>query len=67
MYKNFLQGVASSHIAEVQNPKKLSSDELQWPEKQPAPRGPKQDTPGRLSKDFSQHKKDKIVAGREGK
>jgi hypothetical protein len=67
MYKNFQQEVASSQIAEVQNPKKLSSNELQWPEKQLVSRGPKQDTPGRLSRDFSQHKLDKIVAGREGK
>jgi hypothetical protein len=40
---------------------------LQWPESQPAPRGHKQDTPGRLSGDFSKHKLDEIVAGGKGK
>jgi hypothetical protein len=48
MYKNFLQEVASSQISEFQNPNELSSDELQMPEKQPSPRGTKQDSPGRL-------------------
>jgi hypothetical protein len=63
IYKNFLQEVASSQISEVQNPRELSYDEFQWPEKQPSPKGPKQNTPGRLSRDFSQHKLDKSVAG----
>ena len=39
MHKNFLQEVEISQIAEVQNPKMLSSNEFQSPEKQPAPRG----------------------------
>jgi hypothetical protein len=50
-----------------QNTIKPSSDELQWPERQPAPRGPKQDPPCRLFRDFSKHKLDKIVAGGESK
>jgi hypothetical protein len=62
-----LQEVASSQISKVQNPKELSSDELQWPEKQSAPKGPKQDAPGKICRDFSQYKLDKIVAGREGR
>jgi len=37
------------------------------PEKQTTSRGPKLDTPGRLSGDFTKHKLDKIVAGWEGK
>jgi len=36
MYKNFLQ-----EVSEVQNPNELTSDELQLPEKQSTPRGPK--------------------------
>ena len=66
-YKNFLQEVTSSQKSENQNPNYLSSDVLQWPESQPAPRGHKQDTPGRLSGDFSKHKLDEIVAGGKGK
>jgi len=31
------------------------------------PVGPKQDTPDRLTRDFSKHKLDKIVAGGEGR
>ena len=53
--------------SENQNPNYLSSDVLQWPESQPAPKGHKQDTPGRLSGDFSKHKLDEIVAGGKGK
>jgi len=37
------------------------------PEKQTTPRGPKQDPPGRLSKNSRIHKLEKIVAGGEGK
>jgi len=37
------------------------------PEKQATPRGPKQNPPGRLSRDFRIHKLDKIVGGGEGK
>jgi len=62
-----MQEIASSHISEVPNPKMSSSDELQLPEMQPIPRGPKQDTPERLSGNFSKHKLEKIVAGGEGK
>jgi len=36
MCKNFLQ-----EVSEVQNPNESSSDELQLPEKQSTPRGPK--------------------------
>jgi hypothetical protein len=36
------------------------------PEKQTVPRGPKQDPPGKLSRDFRIHKLEKIV-GVEGK
>jgi hypothetical protein len=48
MYKNFLQEVACSQISEVQNANESSSDELQLPEMQLKPRGPKQDNPDRL-------------------
>jgi len=37
------------------------------PEKKTTPRGPKQDLPGRLSRDFRKHQLKKIVAGGEGK
>ena len=36
------------------------------PEEQTTPRGPKQDLPGRLSRDFRIHELEKIVAGGEG-
>jgi hypothetical protein len=62
MYKNLLQ-----EVSEVQNPKESSSDELQLPEKQSTPRGPKYDSPGRLSGDVNKHKLDKIVVGGEVK
>ena len=42
-YKNFLHEVARSCISEVQNPIDSSSNELHWPEKQPTPKGPKQE------------------------
>jgi len=59
-YNNFLHEVARSWI--------FSFNELQWPEKQPTPLGPKHATPSpdRLYRDFSNHKWDKIVAGEEG-
>ena len=57
--KNFLHKIARSQISEVQNPRKSSSDELKWTQKQPTPREPKQDTPSRLSGDFSKHKLEK--------
>jgi hypothetical protein len=41
----------------------LESDELQLPEKQTTPRGPKEYPPGRLSGDFRIHKLEKIVGG----
>jgi hypothetical protein len=66
-YKIFLHEVARSLISAVQNPSEFSSDELQWPQKQLTPRGPKQQPPGRLWRDFSKHKLDKTVAGGEGK
>jgi len=44
-----------------------NSDDLQLPEKQITPRGPKQDPPGRLSGDFKIHKFEKIVGVGEGK
>jgi len=46
---NFLHEVTRFCVSEIQNSTKSSSDKLQSPEKQPAPRVPKQDTPGRLS------------------
>jgi hypothetical protein len=66
-YKNFLHEVARFCESEVQNSTKFSSDKLQSPEKQSAPRAPKQDTPSRLSGDFRRHKLEKIISGGEGK
>ena len=65
-YKNFLHEVARSWISEVQITDKSNSDDLQMPEKQTTPRGPKLDPPGRLSGDFRTHKLGKIVAGGKG-
>ena len=48
-YKNFLHEVGRCWISEVQNRSESSSDDLQLPEKQTAPRGPKQNLRGRLS------------------
>jgi biotin synthase-like enzyme len=42
-FKSFLHWVERSWISKVQNTTKPSSDELQLPERQEAPRGPKQD------------------------
>ena len=66
-HKNFLHEVARSWISEVQNRSESNSDEIQLPEKQTPPRGPKQDPPGRLSGGFRIHKLEKIVNGGEGK
>ena len=66
-YKNFLHEVGRSWISEVQNRSESSSDDLQLPERQTTPRGPKQDLPGRLSGDFRIHKLEKIFGGWEGK
>jgi hypothetical protein len=65
-YENFLQEVALSWISDVQNPNESSSDVFQRPENQPTPRGPKQDTPGRLAGEFSKHKLDKKFCWWEG-
>ena len=46
--------------------RKSNSDDLQMPEKQTTPRGPKLDPPGRVSGDFRTHKLEKIVAGGKG-
>jgi len=62
-YKNFLHEVGRSWISDIQNRSKSNSDDLQLPEKQTTPRGPKQDPPGRLSRDFRIHKLEKIVGG----
>jgi hypothetical protein len=67
MHNNFVQEVASSLISEVQNPNKSRSDEWQLPQKKTPPRGPTQDSPGRLSRDFIKLKLEKIVAGGKGK
>ena len=54
-------------LPEVQITAKSNSDDLQMPEKQTTPRGPKLDLPGRFSGDFRTHKLEKIVAGGKGK
>jgi len=66
-YKNILHEVGRSWISKVQNRSGSNSDELQLPDKQTTPNGPKQDPPGRLSGDFRTHKLEKIVGGEEGK
>jgi len=66
-YKNFLHEVGRSWISEDQNRSESSSADLQLPEKQTTPSGPKHDPPGRLSTDFTIHKRGKIVGGGEGK
>jgi len=65
--QELLHKVGRSWISEVQNCSECNSDDLQLPEKQTTPRGPKQDPPGRLSGDFRIHKLEKIVGGGEGK
>jgi hypothetical protein len=57
-YKNFLHEVGRSWMSEVQNQSESNSDDLQLPEKQATPRGPKQ----HLS-DYTNLKK--LVVGRE--
>jgi len=65
-YKNFPYEVGRSRISEVRNYSESNSDNLQLPEKQTTPRGPKKDPPGRLSSDFRIHKLEKmLVVGRE--
>jgi hypothetical protein len=66
-YENFLHEVGRSSISEDQNTTKSSSDDVQVPDKQSTPRGPKQDPPGRPFGNFRIHKLEIIVAGREGK
>ena len=66
-YRNFMHEVGRSWISEVQNQSESNSDDLQLPEKQTKPRGPKQDPLGRLSSDFRIHKLEKIGGGGEGK
>jgi len=58
-YNNFLHEVERSWISEVQNCSDSNSDDLQLPEKQTTPKGPKQDLPGRLYGDFRIHKLEK--------
>ena len=65
--QELLREVGRSWISEVQNRSEPSSDDLQLPERQTTPRGPKQDPPGRLSGDFRILKLEKIVGGGEGK
>jgi hypothetical protein len=55
-----------SKVLDIKSPES-SSDEMQLLEKQSTPRGPKWDTPGKHSMDFSTNKLGKIVAGGEGK
>jgi len=65
-YKNFLHEVGRSWMSGVQNQSESNSDDLQLPEKQTSPRGPKKDLPSRLSGDFRKQKLEKsLVLGRE--
>ena len=66
-YKNFLHEVGRSWLSEVQNQSESNSDELQLPEKQTAPKGPKKDLPSRFFSDFRIHKLEKSFGGEEGK
>jgi len=66
-YKNFLHEIGRSWISEVQNQSEPNSDDLQLPEKQTTPRGPKQDPPSSLSGHFRIHKHEKIFGGGQGK
>jgi hypothetical protein len=66
-HKNFLHEVGRCWISEVQDRSESNSGDLQMPEKQTTPRGPKQDLPSRLSGDFRIHKLEKIFGGGEGK
>jgi hypothetical protein len=60
-YKNFLHKLGRSWISEIQSRSESNSDDVQLPEKQTTPKGPKQDPPGRLSIDFRVHKLEKIL------
>jgi hypothetical protein len=62
-YKNLMHVVGRSWIFEVQNWSESSSDDLHLPEKQTTPRGPNQDLPDRLSRDFRIYKLEKIGGG----
>jgi hypothetical protein len=62
-YKHFLREVKRSWISEFQNQSESNSDDIQLPEKQTTPRGPKQDPPGRLFGDFRIHKLEKTFGG----
>jgi hypothetical protein len=66
-YKNFLHEVGRSLISEVQDRRESNSNDLQLPEKQTTPRGPKQDQSGRLFSNFRIHKpeKESLVVVRE--
>jgi hypothetical protein len=64
-YKNFLHEVGWSWISEIQDRSESDSNDLQLPEKQTTPRGPKQDRPCRLYGDFRIHKLEKIGGGEE--
>jgi len=66
-YKNVLHEVGRSWMLEVQNRSESNSDDLQLPEKQTTPRGPKQNPPGRLSGDFRIPKLEKGFGSGEGK
>jgi len=66
-YKNFLHELGRSWISEVQNRSESSFDNLQLPQKQTTPRGPKQDPPGILSGNSRICKLETIVGGEEGK
>ena len=66
-YKNFLLEAGRSWISEVQNRSESSFDNLQLPQTQTTPRGPKQDPPGILSGNFRICKLETIVGGEEGK
>jgi len=66
-YMNFLHEVGNTWISEVQNKVKSSSDDLQLTQKETTPRGPKQDLPGRLSRDFRIYKVEKNCCWWKGK
>jgi hypothetical protein len=68
-YKNFLHKVGRSWVSEVQDRSESKSTDLQLPEKQTTPGGPKKDPPGRLSSDFRIYKLEEkeISGGKEKK
>jgi hypothetical protein len=55
-YKNLLHKVGRSWVSEVQDRSESKSNDLQLPEKQTTPKGPKKDPPGRLPSDFRIYK-----------